>query len=170
MAVVDSGFYPTKDLMWRVKKSVNFNLAYHDLADLYGHGTFVAGIVGGNGAASWGKYIGVAPNVDLVNVRVSDDEGMSYESDVINGLQWVLDNKDTYNIRVVNISLNSSVAQSYHTSPLDAAVEILWFNGIVVVVSAGNNGTASTVTVSARQRSLRHHGRCNRRQGHRQAS
>jgi serine protease AprX len=55
----------------------------------------------------------------------------------------VLDNKAKYNIRVVNLSLNSSVAQSYHTSPLDAACEILWFNGIVVVVSAGNNGTAT---------------------------
>ena len=58
-------------------------------------------------------------------------------------MQWVYDNKDAYNIRVVNISMNSTVAQSYHTSPLDAAVEILWFNGIVVVVSAGNNGTAT---------------------------
>ena len=47
-----------------------------------------------------------------------------------------------YNIRVVNLSLNSTVDESYHTSPLDAAVEILWFNGIVVVVAAGNNGTA----------------------------
>ena len=62
-------------------------------------------------------------------------------SSVINSLQWVYDHKDEYNIRVVNLSMNSSVAQSYHTSPLDAAVEILWFNGVVVVVSAGNNGT-----------------------------
>jgi serine protease AprX len=62
---------------------------------------------------------------------------------VIKGLQWVLDNKTRHNIKVVNLSLNSSVAQSYHTSPLCAAVEILWFNGIVVVVSAGNNGTAN---------------------------
>ncbi len=66
---------------------------------------------------------------------------MSYESDVIEALQWVLKNKDEYNIRVVNLSLNSSMPQSYHTSPLSAAVEILWFNSIVVVTSAGNNGT-----------------------------
>jgi serine protease AprX len=57
------------------------------------------------------------------------------------GLQWVLENKNNYNIRVVNMSMNSSVAESYKTSPLDAAVEILWFNGIVVVVSAGNAGS-----------------------------
>jgi serine protease AprX len=73
---------------------------------------------------------------------------MTYESSLIDSKQWVYENKDVYNIRVVNISMNSTVAQSYHTSPLDAAVEILWFNGIVVVVSAGNNGTgAGPVTI-----------------------
>ena len=66
---------------------------------------------------------------------------MTYESDIVEAMQWVYDNKDTYNIRVVNLSMNSTVAQSYHTSPLCATVEILWFNSIVVVVSAGNNGT-----------------------------
>jgi serine protease AprX len=58
-------------------------------------------------------------------------------------LQWIYNNRTTHNIRVVNLSLNSSVAEPYHLSPLNAAVEILWFNGIVVVVSAGNNGTSS---------------------------
>lgn len=67
---------------------------------------------------------------------------MMYEFDVIGAMQWVYDNKDTYNIQVVNVLLNSTVAQSYHTSPLSAAVEILWFNRIVVVISAGNNGTS----------------------------
>ena len=143
VAVVDSGIYKTKDLSKRVRTNTNLNRNYHDSADLYGHGTFVAGIVGGNGAQSGRKYIGVAPRATVLNVRVSGDQGMSTESEVINGLQWVLTNKDKYNIRVVNLSLNSSVVQSYHTSPLDAAVEILWFNGIVVVVSAGNNGAAT---------------------------
>lgn len=114
---------------------------YGSTRDEYGHGTHVAGIIGGNGAASNGLYKGVAPGVNLINLKVSDKDGMTYESNMINSLQWVYDNKDIYNIRVVNISINSTVAQSYHTSPLDAAVEILWFNGIVVVVSAGNNGT-----------------------------
>jgi serine protease AprX len=54
-------------------------------------------------------------------------------------LEWIYQNRERYNIRVVNLSLNSTVAESYHTSPLDAAVEILWLNNIVVVVSAGNN-------------------------------
>jgi serine protease AprX len=143
VAVVDSGVVKTKDLGKRVRASTNFNASYHDAADRYGHGTFVAGIVGGNGSHSSHKYIGVAPRAEVLNVRVSDDQGMASESDVVSALQWVLDNKARYNIRVVNLSLNSSVAQSYHTSPLCAAVEVLWFNGIVVVASAGNNGTAT---------------------------
>jgi serine protease AprX len=143
VAVVDSGVYKTKDLDKRVRANVNFNPSLHDAADRYGHGTFVAGILAGSGSQSKNKYMGVAPRADVLNVRVSDDQGMSTESAVISALQWVLDNKTRYNIRVVNLSLNSSVAQSYHTSPLCAAVEILWFNGIVVVVSAGNNGTAT---------------------------
>jgi serine protease AprX len=143
VAVVDSGVFKTKDLGKRVRSNVNFNAAYHDAADRYGHGTFVAGIIAGNGSSSGNKYIGVAPRADVLNVRISDDQGMSIESDVVSALQWVLEHKDKYNIRVVNLSLNSSMPQSFHTSPLDAACEILWFNGIVVVVSAGNNGSAT---------------------------
>lgn len=143
VAVVDSGVLKTKDLGKRVRATVNFNAASHDAIDRYGHGTFVAGIIAGNGSLSGNKYVGVAPRSDVLNVRVSNDQGLSNESDLVSALQWVLDNKARYNIRVVNLSLNSAMAQSYHTSPLDAACEILWFNGIVVVVSAGNNGTAT---------------------------
>jgi len=110
--------------------------------DRYGHGSLVEGIVGGTGQGSRGKYYGVAPGVNLASVKVADSEGKALASDVVDGLQWVLENKDVYNIRIANISLNSSVAESYNTSPLDAACEILWFNGVVVVVSAGNNGSS----------------------------
>lgn len=143
VAVVDSGVVKTKDLSGRNKKNISFNLAFHNGNDLYGHGTFVAGIIAGSGNASNGKYMGVAPKADYVNVRVSDDQGACSESDVVNALQWIYENHDKYNIRVVNLSLNSDTAQSYMTSPLDAACEILWFNGVVVVASAGNNGDSN---------------------------
>ena len=76
-------------------------------------------------------------------MRVSDDAGRATASDVVAGLQWVYENAGKYGIRVVNLSLNSSVAASYLTDPLCAAVEMLWLRGIVVVVAAGNNGTAT---------------------------
>jgi serine protease AprX len=143
VAVVDSGAVKNKDLGGRLIASANFNKAYHNSADRYGHGTFVATIIGGDGRHSGSQYIGIAPKTNLLNLRVSDDQGMATESDVVSALQWLYEHKDRYNIRVVNLSLNSSVAQPYGTSPMDAAVEVLWFNGIVVVVSAGNNGAAA---------------------------
>jgi serine protease AprX len=149
VAVVDSGVNPNGDLYTsagvnRQVADVRFNTDYNQsTSDGYGHGTHVASIVGGDGSESGGKYIGVAPMVNIVNVKVSNDDGSAMIKDVVAGLQWVLENKDAYNIHVVNLSLNSSVAESYHTSPLDAAVEILWFNKIVVVASAGNRGSGA---------------------------
>jgi serine protease AprX len=95
--------------------------------------------------------MGIAPGVALYSVKIADGDGMAYESDVVAGLQWIYENHADYNIRVVNISLNTTTEQSYHTSPLDAAVEILWFNGVVVVASAGNywsDGAFNPVTAS----------------------
>ena len=140
VAVVDSGVGKSKDLGDRKFQDVNFNREYHDGKDKYGHGTFVASVVAGNGQFSKGEYIGVAPAANVLNVRVANDHGMSTEADVIEALTWVVANKDIYKIRVVNLSLNSSVATSYLDSPLCATVEWLWLNGIVVVVSAGNSG------------------------------
>lgn len=147
VAVIDSGVNPNGDFYTnmgvnRQVADIRFNSDYNQsVYDGYGHGTHVASIIGGDGSESSGKYIGVAPLANIINVKVSNDNGSAMMSGIVQGLQWVLDNKSTYNIRVVNLSLNSAVAESYHTSPLDAAVEILWFNGIVVVVSGGNNGT-----------------------------
>ena len=61
---------------------------------------------------------------------------------MLRGLQWVYDNRATYNIKVVNISSAVGTAESYKTSPIDAAVEQLWLNGITVVVASGNTGNA----------------------------
>jgi serine protease AprX len=157
VAVVDSGVNPQNDLSTimegrnRIVASVRFNGGYNQsVEDGYGHGNHVANIIGGNGRVSNGAYIGVAPEVDLVNIKVSDNQGAATMSNVVDGLQWIYNyNRQVLSqtpprpqdlIRVVNMSLNSTVAESYHSSPLDAAVEILWFNKIVVVVSAGNNG------------------------------
>jgi serine protease AprX len=148
VAVVDSGVNPQGDLFLRNTGTnrivANVRATTEDYNstpyDAYGHGNHVAGIIGGNGSSSSGQYIGIAPEVNIINVRVSDDQGAATTSSLVNGLQWVLDNRDKYNIRVVNISLTDSVIESYNVSALAAAVELLWFNNIVVVVAAGNSG------------------------------
>jgi serine protease AprX len=117
--------------------------------DLYGHGTHVAGLVAGNSKALPAddplnnRYIGTAPDASLVAIKASDDHGNSSLIDVIAGVQFAVDHRDDYGIRVINLSMSSAVAQSYRTDPLDAAVEAAWFKGIVVVAAAGNRGTAA---------------------------
>ncbi len=110
-----------------------------------GHGTFVAGVIAGRGCGDWStrddsNYIGVAPGANIISVKVSDRYGVSHASDLIRGIEWVVANKDTYNIRVMNLSLASTVAESYRTSLIDAAVELAALKGIVVVAAAGNGG------------------------------
>jgi serine protease AprX len=115
--------------------------------DVYGHGTHVAGLVAGNGRALpmddplYSRYIGTAPNADLVSIKASDDHGRSSLIDVIAGLQFAVDHARDYDIRVVNLSLTSMQPLSYRVDPLDAAVEAAWFHGLVVVAAAGNRGT-----------------------------
>lgn len=150
VAVVDSGVQSWADLQQDISGANRILTWTHfsddvskSAEDAQGHGSHVAGIIGGSGLLSAGEYIGIAPRVNLVSVKVSNALGASRTSDVVSALQWIYTNKDLYNIRVVNLSLNSTVSESYHSSPLAAAVELLWFNGIVVVVSAGNNGTGT---------------------------
>ena len=149
VAVIDSGIQAQNDFKStvtgssRVLTSVSMVQNLTPSGDGYGHGTHVAGIIGGSGINSAGSYVGIAPQVNLVSVKVSGVTGTVSSSDIVSGLQWVNDNKATYNIKVVNLSLNSTAVSSYNNDPLDAAAEILWFNKVVVVVSAGNNGTAN---------------------------
>ena len=151
VAVLDTGITnDNKDFQDRKKSRVLVDVAVNPGAtnfdDGYGHGTHVAGIVGGDGdllcPKNCGKYIGIAPGASHADVKLADDSGNATVGDVIAGLEFVYNNKVTYDIRVINLSLRSSVAESYTTSALDAAVEYLWLNGTVVVVSAGNLGSA----------------------------
>ena len=151
VAVLDSGIAPVADLTQpssRVIAAVDFVTTTVGMGDPGGHGTHVAGIIAGNGADSAGGYQGIAPEANLIDVRVLNEGGTASMSTVIRGIQWVVNNKSAYNIRVLNISLGTEATGSYRLSPLAAAVEMAWFGGIVVVVSAGNSGPLSS-TVSS---------------------
>ena len=91
--------------------------------DTYGHGTHVAGIIAGNsdgrdlGDSKKGRFSGVAPDANLVSIKVSDDDGNATVLDVIAGIQFAMDHKDEYNIRVLNLSLESTVAAVLQDRP-----------------------------------------------------
>jgi len=108
--------------------------------DPNGHGSHVAGIIANSQKGADGDWNGVAPDANLVGVRVLDETGSGTYESVIMGLQWVLENQARYNIRVVNLSLVSPVQSPYWADPLNQAVTQVWASGITVVVAAGNDG------------------------------
>jgi serine protease AprX len=139
IAVVDSGIDANRaDFSGRVLASVNLaSLSPNSPGDGYGHGTFVAGIAAGAAPG----YAGAAPKADLVSIDVMNDQGQATVGDVVKAADWILANKQTYNIRVANFSLHAVNRASILFDPLDAAVERLWLNGVVVVAASGNYGT-----------------------------
>ena len=141
IAIVDSGIQSDRlDFGNRVIASVNLSsLPNNSPGDGRGHGTFVAGIA----ADGISGITGADPAANLVSIDTMDDSGMGLTSDIIKACQWILDNKDTYNIKVANFSLHSSITAPFYIDPLDRAVEQLWFHGITVVVAAGNYGTSA---------------------------
>ena len=134
IAVIDSGISDHPDLRDRVVHSVDFVDQDGDGVDQYGHGTHVAGIAAGAGAA------GIAPGAHLVNLRVLNEEGWGHASTVIEAIDWAIGNKNQYAIRVINLSLGGAVTESYQQDPLGQAVERAVNAGLVVVASAGNFG------------------------------
>jgi serine protease AprX len=147
VAVLDSGIAQDPDLTQpvnRILTAVNFaDPLPIGQQDPGGHGTHVAGIIGGDGGKSYKQYVGIAPGVNLVDVRVLDTFGSGSASSVIAGLQWIVAHKNVYGIRVANLSLGAPATQDFVHDPIAAAVEIAWLRGIVVVTAAGNNGAGA---------------------------
>ena len=144
VAIVDTGITLHKDFTEGGNRVVAFVDLINRRSEPYddnGHGTHVAGIIGGNGYSSKGKYKGVAPECNFIGVKVLDHRGDGNISDVLAGLQWVIDNRKRYNIRIVNISVGTSSKDNLdENSLLVQGVNAVWDHGIVVVVAAGNNG------------------------------
>jgi serine protease AprX len=147
VAVVDSGVAAHPDLAGRVVASIDFTSATPrvttTLSDPGGHGTHVAGLIAGDGMSSGGAFTGVAPNAQIVSVRVFDANGYATLSTVLQGLQWIVNNRSTYNIRVANLSFGATPTGSYRTDLLATAVEVLTFANVTVVAAAGNGGPSS---------------------------
>lgn len=140
IAIVDTGIDRHPDLK---DKIIGFFDVVNNKKEPYddeGHGTHVAGIAAGTGKASDGKYKGGAPDASLVGVKVLNKNGSGSYSNVIRGVQWVVENKDKYNIKVMNLSLGGTPSGSYKDDLLAQAVEVAYAKGILPVVAAGNSG------------------------------
>lgn len=158
VAVIDTGITAAEDLRGRIKPvadphqpvaSWRTTVDCVDLsgegtcADTYGHGTFMGGLIAGDGRASAGKYTGVAPGAHLVSIKIGGRDGSADVSKLLAAIQWTVSFKDDHNIRVLNLSLGTNSTASPQTDPLNYAVQRAWRSGLVVVVAASNRGPAA---------------------------
>ena len=128
----------------RVAKFVDFVNGRLTAYDDNGHGTHVSGIIAGNGYDTLGARAGIAPASHIVSLKVLDDHGGGYISNVIAAMDWIVANRAAYNIRVVNLSVGAAVTESYNTDPLTLAAKRVVDQGVVVVTAAGNLGKNPT--------------------------
>jgi serine protease AprX len=142
VALIDTGVNTSGDLAGQVVHAEDFTPEQNNL-DTYGHGTFVAGLIDGTGAGSAGAIKGIAPDAKLVSLKIAGADGGTDVVKVLEALEWVVDFRDVYGIRVVNMSLGFQSHQPYAVDPLDFAVERVWNDGIVVVAAAGNGGSSA---------------------------
>ena len=151
VALIDSGVASHPDLnggllgLSRVVWNQSFVSGNSSANDQYGHGTHIAGLIAGNGSSSTGSkysqtFKGIAPQANIINLRVLDQNGQGTDSAVINAINTAISLKPLFNIRVINLSMGRPVFESYTLDPVCQAVEAAWKKGIVVVVAAGNNG------------------------------
>src|SRR5678816_299677 len=149
IAFLDSGIFANhtafKDNWGSSRIVANVNFSSSDTTDdRYGHGTHVAALAAGNEARRNGAYRGIAPGADIISVKVLDDNGSGQTSWLLAGLDWVKQNRTTYHIKVVNLSLGSSAIDSYRNDPVCVKVQELVSLGITVVAAAGNLGKSNT--------------------------
>jgi len=148
VAVIDSGLEMSSEFTGRVKAFYDFTNGQTTATsafDDYGHGTHVAGTIAGNGALSTNKaYHGLAPNVQLLVLKVLDASGAGYTSDVVRAIDFAVANKSKFAIDIINLSLGHPIYEPASTDPLVQAVERASKAGIIVLAAAGNNGVNPT--------------------------
>jgi serine protease AprX len=141
VAVIDSGVdFNHAALKGRIAVSVDWTGGKGE--DKFGHGTHVAATIAGRAGATTdtADYRGVASGANIINLRVLGADGSGMSSDVIEAIDWAIEHRAQYNIKVINLSLGAPVLQPYRDDPLCEATERAVSAGIVVVAAAGNFG------------------------------
>lgn len=141
VAVIDTGINESLDFCSFKNRILCFKDFVNKKIEPYddnGHGTFVAGVLCGNGFLSGKKFCGVAPNCNIIMCKALDSNGETGALTILEAMQWIYDHKEEYNIKVVCMSFGSQPLQN--GDPLMLGAESLWNEGIVVVAAAGNSG------------------------------
>jgi serine protease AprX len=148
VALVDTGVAAAPDLAGRVVAGPDFT-DEGDGLDHHGHGTFMAGLIAGDGTAGGGgavRHFGVAPGAHVVSVKVAGRDGGTSLSRVLAAIDWVVEHAEEHAIGVLNLSFGADVPVAWPADPLSMAVEAAWASGITVVAAAGNGGAGSVTS------------------------
>ena len=151
IAIIDTGVSPHDDLIKPNNRIIGFKDIVSKKTEPYddnGHGTHVAGIIAGNGYSSKGKYLGVAPKSNILVVKALDYNGGGSSSDLIQAISYIIETKDLYNTKIINLSLGTPAQSSCERDPLCRAVEKAVSAGITVIVAAGNSGPSEGTILS----------------------
>jgi len=153
VAVLDSGLWNDPALVNDTHGKPRILARYDAIADTTGnevfdasgHGTHMTSVIAHNGETlhegkPTGGYKGVAPDVSLVAVKAFDTAGQGDFLDIVRAIQWVVDNRQTYDIRVLNLSFAARPRWPYWLDPIGQAAMRAWESGITVVAAAGNEG------------------------------
>jgi serine protease AprX len=146
VALIDSGVTAWHEDLdpGRVVHFVDFINSRTSVYDDYGHGTHVAGIIAGNGLNSDGARRGIAPGASLIVLKALDGAGGGYISNVIAAIDYAIAVRETYNIRIINLSVSAGVFESYEKDPLTLAAKRAVDAGLIVVAAAGNLGRSAS--------------------------
>lgn len=149
VAILDTGIFPHVDFGRRITYFLDYIYGRRRIYDDNGHGTHIAGIIGGDGKASNGKFMGIAPGCHFIIIKILDKRGNGNTENVVQAIDWLVRHKEMYQIRIVNISIGMVLqAESQERARLLKAVEYAWDNNLVVVAAAGNNGPGkNSITV-----------------------
>src|SRR3989441_2879723 len=139
VALMDTGIAAHPHLEGSVVARLGFVNDGSTRQDPSGHGTFVAGLIAAHGET----FKGVAPDAKLISLRVLDQKGKGSMHGVLAAFDWLLHNRTTMHIKVLNLSFGAPQRSSYHRELLAGVVESAWFAGITVVAAAGNDGPAA---------------------------
>lgn len=131
IAIIDTGVAPHYDLIKPYNRIIAFKDFVNDRTEPYdddGHGTHVAGIAAGNGYAVGNRYFlcGTAPMAQIAAIKALDETGSGTTSDILAAMQWIAENKDKYNIKVVNLSLGISADAENPIDPLVIGARPSW--------------------------------------------
>lgn len=147
VAIIDTGVYPHIDFCLGKNRIIQFIDLINQNIDMYddnGHGTFVTGVLAGNSIID--KYSGIDNNADVIVIKALDNVGETTSIKILQAMQWILDNRKKFNIKVVCMSFGSLLGDK--NDPLMFGVEVLWDNGITVVCAGGNSGPDMSTIMS----------------------